>query len=143
MTQTKHTPGPWYWWDENSPNPRPQNYDLAALYGANGVKISGSWYGGAGIFALGKTKEDIANARLIAAAPETAAERDSLQILAGDRLIEIQKLTEINTELLEALKKANALVKAAFEHHTGVWKAADDVIDISDAAIAKATGQVT
>lgn len=43
-------------------------------------------------------------------------------------------------DLLEALKKANALVKAAFEHHTGVWKAADDVIDISDAAIAKATG---
>jgi hypothetical protein len=64
---TKHTPGPWEWWDESTG--RPRRYDLASLNGKNGKRVLGC-YGGSGINALGKSEEDRANALLIAAAPE-------------------------------------------------------------------------
>lgn len=65
MTTSKHTRGPWRWWDETTG--RPKNYDLMHLDGP-GKRILGC-YGGAGFNALGKEDEDIANARLIVQAP--------------------------------------------------------------------------
>lgn len=137
MTQTKRTPG-LYVACEQPDRMNPRERQRPAIISQEGREVAVITLTG---YKINEERSPQDWAQIFAAAPETAAERDSLQILAGDRLIEIQKLKEINTELLGALKKANALVKAAFEHHTGVWKAADDVIDISDAAIAKATGQ--
>ena len=60
-----HTPTPWEWWSKDyAPHPRPKNYDLAHLYGANGDCVL-TMYGGAGNLALGKSPEDIANAAFI------------------------------------------------------------------------------
>lgn len=68
---SKHTPGPWQWWDKKGG--RPPGYDLAKLHGPNGKSIISNMYGGEGLKALGKTSTDEANARLIAAAPELYA----------------------------------------------------------------------
>lgn len=64
---SKHTKGPWTWWSKN--NGRPAKYDLCKLHGLNGHQIF-SAYGGDGCRALGRDVEAMANARLIAAAPD-------------------------------------------------------------------------
>jgi len=72
----KHTPAPWVYWDEN--NGRPKNYDLMKLFSLSTNKQIIKCYGGSGLNAFGKTDEDIANAKLIYAAPELLEALQSL-----------------------------------------------------------------
>lgn len=65
-----YTPGPWKWWDESTG--RPKKYDCAKLLGKDGRTIINK-YGKAGDLSLGTSEEDVANARLIAAAPKLLA----------------------------------------------------------------------
>lgn len=79
---TEHTPGPWIYESETKTiRSKPANYWLASM---------DSWDGAV---------NNEANARLIAAAPETAAERD--------------RLKDINADLLAALEAAVARVELA------------------------------
>lgn len=98
----KHTPGPWRVMKANP---------SLVLGGALGYLVANCQNG------RKSNDEDEANARLIAAAPETASERD--------------RLKEINAELLAALQKVL--------HHIPVNDA--DVMWAARSAIAKATGQ--
>lgn len=112
MSEAKHTPGPWEWWDHLSG--RPKGYDLAELFAAVPRRRILKLYGGAGLDALGKDPEQRANAHLIAAAPDLL-------------------------EALEALVKNHcALVDSG---DCGNWNPTDEreVIDAL-AAIAKARG---
>lgn len=99
MKKPKHTKGPWKWWEEASG--RPKKYDLMKLLGADGYHILGC-YGKEGERALVKTTfapgtskkkqqesiaNDIANARLIAAAPELL---QALEELASSASVELQ-----------------------------------------------------
>ena len=72
-TESKHTPGPWTWWNEPD---RPRGYDLAKLLAPTGAILT--MYGGPGIRALGATKEKQANAALIASAPDLLEELQRL-----------------------------------------------------------------
>ena len=81
-TMTKHTPGPWRVTDTRIFQDNPLN-SVVAIASCNGIAL--------------EHKEHQANARLIAAAPETAAERD--------------RLKESNACLLEAAKIAEAYLK--------------------------------
>lgn len=65
-----------------------------------------------------------ANARLVAAAPETAAERD--------------RLREVNAEMLKALKYWAPLIAGHFE---GTSDEMDERVDALRAAIARAEGR--
>jgi hypothetical protein len=67
----KFTAGPWAWWDESSG--RPAKYDLCKLLPKEGGVSIFTTYGGAGFEALGRTGEEVANAHLIAAAPDLYA----------------------------------------------------------------------
>jgi len=84
----QHTPGPWKWWDKSTG--RPERYDLCKLIAANGKRIFGG-YGGEGFSAIGKTPEDEANARLIAAAPRMF---DRIALLAADGDLEAIAILE-------------------------------------------------
>ena len=76
----EHTPGPWRVFTTKDGT---KVIGIGELNGAGVADCGfGVWRGG--------SKEALANARLIAAAPETAAERD--------------RLREVNAELLAALK---------------------------------------
>jgi hypothetical protein len=120
MSGGKHTPGPWFLeghWDVKS------KFDL-------GGWVSSNPPAGCPIFQLepivGTPEEIVANARLIAAAPETAAERD--------------RLKEVNADLLAALKLFrtkvyNAALCSGMDHE---W--ATEACSLADAAIAKAEG---
>lgn len=112
----KHTPGPWLVAGE----------DKTFIYalGPSGTNSFWAQVQYAGVDRISK-EEAIANARLIAAAPETAAERD--------------RLKEINAELLEALKFAadsldircagsGAALRAAIDKATG--QSLQDLADI-------------
>lgn len=79
---TKHTPGTWFI-NTNSDE---------CLLGKLSVESTSGYY----ICQVDEGVEQESNASLIAAAPETASERD--------------KLKEINAELLEALDRANSLL---------------------------------
>ncbi len=77
----EHTPGPWKVFTTKDGT---QVIGIGELNGAGVADCGfGVWRGG--------SKEALANARLIAAAPETAAERD--------------RLREVNAELLAILKR--------------------------------------
>jgi hypothetical protein len=67
----KFTAGPWNWWDEKTG--RPKRYDLCRLESQTARKVIFSNYGGNGFNALGKDAESVANAHLIAAAPDLYA----------------------------------------------------------------------
>ena len=121
MSGDQHTPGPWKVY--RSP-------DGSAIIGI-GVNRPGDPDHGAGItdprFGLwGSGAEREANARLIAAAPDTAAERD--------------RLKAVNADLLSALKLFrtkvyNAALCSGMDHE---W--ATEACSLADAAIAKAEG---
>jgi hypothetical protein len=108
---TQHTPGPWITSREGnglivateSPNP---------MYPGIGYIVAKT---------IGNGEQDNANARLIAAAPETAAERDSLKA-ENDRLKDVEfNYQQAGEELkrtaiqLERLKALNAEMGAALE----------------------------
>ena len=104
---TKHTPGPW----------QAQDYWIIGC-------VEDSWDIMAGADTacpkrVAKVFTSEADARLIAAAPETAAERD--------------RLKEVNAELLEALK--------TFPGFTDDATVGDDWLEKALAAIAKAEGR--
>ena len=86
-----HTPGPWEWIDWFDARPGATLQGWGALVSSKKTVLSPDSYSWDGIhnrqYFVQCSK---ANARLIAAAPETAAERD--------------KLKAINAELLDALK---------------------------------------
>lgn len=109
----EHTPGPWF---VEMPNWQTPHVWINAVGSSGVAKIETCDYGD------GKgeriTDEDLANARLIAAAPETAAERD--------------RLKEVNAELLAALKAV-----------MGEWKDGYGLncVEQVRAAIAKAEGK--
>lgn len=110
--ETKHTPGPWEVRKTASGNP----FIYAGQLNVAGVAIARPGIDSA---------TSAANARLIAAAPETAAERD--------------RLKEINAELLEALLLCRQWGVTEAET-TGGLNWALDVVPKIEAAIAKATG---
>ena len=106
---TKHTPGPWHVTSDVEPG---------------SIKIIGGpkQYSIAGLYFTGYPQDTEANARLIAAAPETAAERD--------------RLREVNADLLAALED----IRNAYQRHFDVMPVAWQTFDnIAEAAIAKAT----
>ena len=109
---SKHTPGPWKaHFEEAYYVTGPDRGRVAMMLNLKGAHGLGGRRTG---------EESAANARLIAAAPETAAERD--------------RLKEINAELLDALTE---IVAAADGNG---WKQLDATFAAQRAAIAKATG---
>lgn len=111
-TKARHTPGPWR---------------IGSTFDDASIEICDDAQMLAQVWSGEDADQRLANARLIAAAPETAAERD--------------RLKAINAELLAAMK-------ALFEHCAMIhntWgdgcnqKEADAAIKAARAAIAKAT----
>lgn len=110
MSGGKHTPGPWV-------------YSFESVDPEWAVVTT---VGGSVIANVNSDHRQEANARLIAAAPETAAERD--------------RLKEVNADLLAALKQFrtkvyNAALISGMDHE---W--ATEACSRADAAIAKAEG---
>lgn len=103
--QAKHTPGPWV---QSTSYDGSEEHITAAEYEAVASCVNSNRK---------------ANARLIAAAPETAAERDRLKAL--------------NADLLAALK-AIAKTSIGIEEKNGALRAWSDCCHIAQAAIAKA-----
>lgn len=120
---SKHTPGPWFL----SPNGRSIN----TAPGRDGFCVAE--ISDANIHFDDFPEEYRANAALIAAAPETAAERD--------------RLREVNAELLAALKELYRLHKkitdqVSCDHSVGIcWCDDYAALDQAAAVIAKAKGE--
>jgi hypothetical protein len=110
---TKHTPGPWHWWSQETDTDRPKNYDLDKILSENGDVIL-TIYGD-------QEERKEPNLQLLAAAPEL--------------LEELEKATR---ELHEAIytRAANtwATPEIAYEH-------ANKLTESYRAAIAKAKGE--
>ena len=140
MTEHNHTPGPW---PVRQPHPEeyPEHYWIGPGWHADGtyMAVSGP---------IGR-----ANANLIAAAPETAAERDRLatelqhclcaheaanSALAAARA-ELDRLRALNAELLAALE-AVVDCHAALTRHVGHSDDTAVCLVTARAAIAKAKG---
>lgn len=120
MSNAKHTPGPWKHIEEDGHNRivGPDNEPLFMVgsygqFGRNGPLPNRKTH-------ISSICEEAANARLIAAAPETAAERD--------------RLREVNAELLAALENLLAAANLFFGGDEGICSR-----DQARAAIAKAT----
>ena len=117
--KTKHTPGPWKVCGGSTPKFKAITSNSGYVVFEMGDQFQ-HMENGRGI-AAPSYEEQSANARLIAAAPETAAERD--------------RLKEINAELLEALEYLEAVCACKtlpYENHPSMIEAR--------AAIAKAKG---
>jgi len=116
---SEHTPGPWF---VEMPNWQTPHVWINAVGSSGVAKIETCDYGD------GKgeriTDEDLANARLIAAAPETAAERD--------------RLREVNAELLAALRPL-AFFSGSFRDEEDRDRL-HEMFAVARAAISKATG---
>lgn len=122
----KHTPGPWFVGASTGPNCARIETENGAQVAAVNVQSFVTVKQGQPVYEW--SDEGYANALLIAAAPETAAERD--------------RLKEINAELIEAL------VKAKQWHQGDQWRDYDDdankaawemQMNVINDAIAKAT----
>jgi hypothetical protein len=114
MSGGKHTPGPWRIF--NSTDIFPDDNDTEGLRQIADCSVSEHI----------PFTEQQANARLIAAAPETAAERDRLKV--------------VNAELLAVLKRFRTKV-----YNAAIGNGMDDewataACSVADAAIAKAEG---
>jgi hypothetical protein len=123
MDATGHTPEPWEW-VETDPG---SQFSSCQLIGANGKIIldDGSAYGEYGRM-IDPTRggpEDKANGALISAAPETAAERDRLQVVGAELVVALDAVTDCLTCLVgkygrdiytdQALTLARAALAAA------------------------------
>ena len=117
---TEHTPGPW------GATTRQRSWDWVVFQASDpNTEICQMFHDGTDENLTGE-----ANARLIAAAPETAAERD--------------RLREINAELVEALE-AHRAWSYAEEHNLGTFEAKSVLCahanSLTLAALAKAKGE--
>lgn len=128
MSKTaKHTPGPWTVYHENG------SLGSGGHYGVEAGDLPGRFKTIA-VCAHGSVEkpEQRANAALIAAAPETAAERD--------------RLRESNAELLAALVEARSVLESARQYFPSSIKNPDRfrllnvLANAVDPAIAKAIG---
>lgn len=110
-TKAKHTPGPWFYWSGQK-----EGELYGATIGASGFRPAK---------AIGENLEECeANARLIAAAPETAAERD--------------RLKEINKDLLEALKEAEPALAVQASYRNNEQQRIQNALETVRAALNKA-----
>ena len=98
-----HTPGPWKFW------PYRENKNPIICTGKDASDLSGI----AEIFR--GDDEGMANARLIASAPETAAECDRLKV--------------VNAELLAALEKARIVMSTEGENDMEEWNIALEAVE--------------
>jgi hypothetical protein len=108
MIEHKHTPGPWRFCSDG--------HIVSASTGERVCTPHSTLLGGK---VSDQIKDLKRNARLIAAAPETAAERD--------------RLREVNAELVAALSELLAEAEEFHNPHTEGW-------NMARAALAKATG---
>lgn len=122
--EAKHTPGPWTVAESFTPGYRKcpaiqanepksgEMFELCVIFGEDDDAVA--------------TPMAQANARLIAAAPETAAERD--------------RLREVNADMLAALKGLRPIIEAAESNASGnlEWPRVSARINAARAAIAKA-----
>ena len=95
MTEAKHTPGPWLIDDYRGDSEGRSSDDICAgsYEDHNHISIATIWNcGGRG---FPSDDEFVANARLIAAAPETAAERDRLREVNADLLAAVDVLLNL------------------------------------------------
>ena len=120
MKETKHTPGPW-----GARVLKFKDHASVTIYAENGFQV-GSCTCSHKLAKLENLQQAEANAALIAAAPETAAERD--------------RLKEINAELLQALEK----IARGLPSREGLGGHAPLVFlgNTARAAIAKAKGKI-
>lgn len=125
---TKHTPGPWHSIGPGLGHTAGMDKRIMVLHPDHTRLIANCSEGY--IMPNGEAiteKERIANALLIAAAPETAAERD--------------KLREINRELLDALKRiANMEADMSLDIATRSLLLIGEAKTTAETAIAKAEG---
>jgi hypothetical protein len=131
MSAPKHTPGPW---NLGNPGLRGSDAHMCEVMTAYATKNEGATIGCYDVIcrtwspnytasSVRLTREEcFANARLIAAAPETAAERD--------------RLREVNAELVAALEQ----IAHRAHKHAVCTQVQYSLGDIARAAIAKATG---
>jgi len=128
MNETKHTPGPWKIEKSKGPNARPfdrfeivsiERREMSNVYG---IEPAPKRTQIASIRATASKSITAANASLIAAAPETAAERD--------------RLKEISADLLEAL---DSLLSLGVAEGFGIWEDWEEVKTARE-VIAKAKG---
>ena len=117
----KHTPGPWRSHDHH--DKRHREYAIMAGEGEGAVKVASCH--------THHVPWDVAavNSHLIAAAPETAAERD--------------RLKEINAELLAALEEIRDGAISRYPAHVDAFKnrTKSQIEEVARAAIARATGE--
>ena len=137
--QVKHTPGPWKISDMLAiDNMLVRDGSVAWVHNsrrmeaASGALIgevtSDSWIegGNSGLPIVKDRAEMLANAALIAAAPETAAERD--------------RLRAVNADLLEALRKCVELIRHVGNRGIYIGELGGAIMSAAAAAIAKAEG---
>lgn len=113
MSESKHTPGPWTYEYDNSDTGGGQWYDIK---GPNGESLL--WWPYNAIDAV--ADRCLANAHLIAAAPETTRQRDALR--------EAAELAEATIERLSG------------ERRPGQFSSIKGTLDVLRAAIADAKG---
>ena len=105
--KSKHTPGPW----KASQKPTGSEWLISSVSWDDTGRSYAQFLGCAYVIANLETGE--ANARLIAAAPETAAERDRLKELCGELLVACKNYME-NLE-------AGILVRDITRDHESGW----------------------
>ena len=109
-----HTPGPWYCPGINSKYGVSDWKQANITTGSEYAPIIATVYTEAPTY-LGEIDHDtmLANARLIAAAPETAAERDQLRDINADLLAALESLEKMTSDL--PLPSVHNVIRAAIE----------------------------
>ncbi len=136
MEKAKHTPGPWEY-KSGGEGAFPQVILAKSMPYSDGsggadhdeyltINVGPSAKGLAAGYLSNDTETCEANARLIAAAPETAAERD--------------RLKENNAELLEALEAMVDMVAITVSRRDFAYSLSSTAFDNARTAIAKAKG---
>ena len=126
---SNHTPGPWVVGCKLTPN---------GVYTVNGELIANTHSASRTLRRDEQIAEQDANARLIAAAPETAAERDKLKEVNADLLAALKRVDQSWTEWLPCGPYDESLttgpIVRIYESTISIWKQIR-------AAIAKAEGK--
>ena len=113
-----HTPGPWYCPGINSKYGVSDWKQANITTGNEYDPIIATVHTEAPTY-LGEIDHDtmLANARLIAAAPETAAERDQLRMINADLLAALESLEKMTSDL--PLPSVHNVIRAAIEKAKG------------------------